>query len=371
MIGNEYKMSNKTPFKYDINEIVNNSLKIKKQTNNKRYEKIYEVQSIAYPEAPTYFITEYSLVNGTGCAYVSHRRICEQNSLFSIESVKPYLVNVEEAKTIAPKSNKKIKMKCPDCKREKYFSGKRFLNEGFSCPMCDRNISYPELFFISYSEVKGLKFEYQKSMNDLPNKVFDFYSEDIGVVETHGIFHYEKGVGSLSDAHEKSKESDRIKREYCNRKNISLIELDCRESNFNYIKNSINNCKLLPNISKDEESDILKTIAENKKYPIKDIVKLYKKGLSSVNIAKKYSLSSSTIRRILVKSDVIIREGIYTKKRIRCITTGEVFSSMEDAYLWCNLQSSGSIRANLQGKQKTAGKHPKTGEPLKWESVNK
>ena len=125
----------------------------------------------------------------------------------------------------------------------------------------------------------------------------------------------------------------------------------------------------MPSISKDEEKDILKIMAENKRYPIKDIVKLYKEGFSSVNIAKKYNLSSSTIRRILVKSDVVIREGAYTKKRVRCITTGEVFSSIEDAYLWCKMQSSGSIRANLQGKQKTAGKHPKTGKPLKWEFV--
>lgn len=362
-------MSNKTPFKYNINEIVNDSLKIKKQTNNKRYEKIYEVQSIAYPKAPTYFITEYSLANGTGCAYVSRKRICEQNSLYSIESVKPYLVNIEEAKTIAPKSNKKIKMKCPNCNREKFFSGKRFLNEGFTCPICDKHISYPELFFISYLEVKGLKFEYQKSMNDLPNKIFDFYNKEIGVVETHGILHYEKAGGCFFNAHEKSKESDYIKREYCHRKNIPLIELDCKKSNFDYIKNSINNCKSLPSISKDEEKDILKIMVENKRYPIKDIIKLYKEGFSSVNIAKKYNLSSSTIRRILVKSDVVIREGVYTKKRVRCITTGEVFSSMEDAYLWCKLQSSGSIRANLQGKQKTAGKHPKTGKPLKWELV--
>lgn len=363
-------MGKKSPFKYEINEIVNNSLIIKKQSNNERYEKIYEVQSIKHPDAPTYTITEYSLKNGTMCSYSSNHRIYEGNSLWSIMEVRPYLVNVEESKTIAPKSNKKIKMKCPCCKRERNLSGKRFFNEGFSCPTCDKNIPYPELFFMAYSEVKKLDFEYQKTFNNLPYRRFDFYNKNIGVVETHGIFHYEELGGALFDAHNKTKNSDNLKKEYCKINNIPYIELDCRKSNFKFIENSINNCEILPNINTSDKDKILNIIESNKRYPIKNILTDYQDGLTSVTIAEKYNISSSTVRRILRKCNIEIRESTYTKKKIRCITTGEVFDSISDACRWCGLKSGGSIGSFFRGEQETAGKHPVTGTPLKWTKLN-
>lgn len=361
--GIDYKMSNKTPFKYNINEIVNDSLKIKKQTNNKRYEKIYEVQSISYPKAPTYFVTEYSLANGTGCAYVSHRRICEQNSLYSIESVKPYLVDIEEAKKIAPKSSKKITMKCPDCKKEKKFSGKRFFNEGFSCPMCRVGVSYPELFFASYAEVKNIKLEYQKIFKGLPNRRFDFYSKEIGVIETHGSQHYD-GKGFMNS--ETSKKSDKEKMEFCLINKIKYVVLDCRESTFTFIKDSINRCDDLPNITNEDEEKIIERIKKSKVYPINDIVDMYCNGHSSVTIANKYNISSSTVRRILKKCKITIRDPIYKPKKIKCVNTGVVFNSIEGAASWCGLKSSSGIRAQLDGIQETAGRHPETNEKLLW-----
>ena len=58
-------------------------------------------------------------------------------------------------------------------------------------------------------------------------------------------------------------------------------------------------------------------------------------------------------------------------KKVRCINTGEVFDTMMDAARWCGLKTSSSIGqvCNKTGKQKTAGKHPITGEKLYWEFV--
>lgn len=58
-------------------------------------------------------------------------------------------------------------------------------------------------------------------------------------------------------------------------------------------------------------------------------------------------------------------------KRIICINTGEIFETMMDAARWCGLKNSSSIGqvCNKTGKQKTAGKHPITGEKLKWEFI--
>jgi hypothetical protein len=58
------------------------------------------------------------------------------------------------------------------------------------------------------------------------------------------------------------------------------------------------------------------------------------------------------------------------KKYVRCINTGKVFNSINDACEWCGLaKNSGSLRNVLYGLAYTAGKHPKTGEKLRWEYV--
>ena len=59
-------------------------------------------------------------------------------------------------------------------------------------------------------------------------------------------------------------------------------------------------------------------------------------------------------------------------KKVRCLNTGEIFNCMMDAARWCGLKNSSSIGqvCNKTGKQKTAGRHPETNEPLLWEFIN-
>ena len=98
-------------YKYQVGEVVNETLEIVRQTKGElrknRIEKEYEVKSLVYPNAPTYIIGEYSLRDGTGCAYKFGNRVFEGNSLYNEEWAKPYLVDIEQAKTIAPYHNKK------------------------------------------------------------------------------------------------------------------------------------------------------------------------------------------------------------------------------------------------------------------------
>lgn len=69
-----------------------------------------------------------------------------------------------------------------------------------------------------------------------------------------------------------------------------------------------------------------------------------------------------------------IKEKEFTKrsknngvnKQVKCLNTNEIFYNISSAAKWCNLSSGNGItRACKKGT--TAGKHPKTGEPLKWE----
>ena len=55
-------------------------------------------------------------------------------------------------------------------------------------------------------------------------------------------------------------------------------------------------------------------------------------------------------------------------KKVRCITTGEIFSSIREAEKAYNIYKDGVGRC-LRGVMQSCGKHPKTKEKLYWEYV--
>lgn len=307
----------KRKYKYQVGEVVNDTLKIVAQTTKgKKNEKAYEVQSLVYLDAPTYITLEYSLTSGIGCAYKHGNRIYEGNSLYNEDWARPYLVDIEQAKTLAPFCNKNVLFKCPNCGKEKYLKPSNILHQGFSCPQCSKGTSYPELFMLSYFEVKGIEFEYQYKFNDLTNRVFDFYLPKQNIlVETHGEQHFYKNKSSIwKDSYEKSNQSDEEKRVYSRSKGIILVELDCRKSTFEFISNQINN-SILPNIEFNEIDSITKLIQENRRYDVKGIISKYKKGMSINGIAKEYKLSGTTISSILRKNNVDILKSTVALRR--------------------------------------------------------
>ena len=393
---------------YNIGDIVNGSLRIMKKSRNiKSGKKSYIVSSIKYPEAPHYSILEESIVNGQRDAYLSGRRIFEGNSLYSIEWVRPYLVDTDESKHIAPNSTKKIEFKCPNCNRVKEAKPNNIINQGFSCNFCSSSISYPELFMMAYLEVKGIKYEYQKVFEDLPNRRFDFYLlESNTVIETHGIQHYDRKSVWFSQAEIQDEE----KKLWCEKNNILLIEINCSKSNYLYIKKSINNSSL-PEVSYNEDENIQRYIEYLSYYNLEEIIKLYKKTGSMEKVGKKLGVSKTTVRNMLQKINykkerefkdsivielykkyysinkvakelgvstaivmkILENEGIErtgTKKntkRVLCITTNTVYSSASEASKETGINV-GSISKACNNKIKYAGKINE--QPLYWKYIN-
>lgn len=54
---------------------------------------------------------------------------------------------------------------------------------------------------------------------------------------------------------------------------------------------------------------------------------------------------------------------------VMCLETGEIFEAIVLAQQWCGLKSASGIISCLHGRQKSAGKHPVTGERLHWKYV--
>lgn len=370
-----YKREMVPKYRYKIGEVVNGNLKIVEQirvpNGENRIGKGYKVQSLSYLDAPVYSIAENNLNKGQSCSYEAGRRVYESNSLYSIERIRPYIVDIEEAKTISSKSGKEVEFKCPECEQKKSMKPLTLMNQGFSCPKCSISISYPELLFKSVNDYFNKGFIPEQK---LPNSSlrFDFVNYKTKViVETHGIQHYKDNAFFN---HKHTIESDIAKRRYCEKNNWTLIELDCQISEFEYIINNINANELLPNINEEDKEGILKIMEENKRYPIKEIITLYKfSDYSTLEISEKFKMSYGTLRNILKKNGVNLRRmgKVHgSKKHVRCVNTGKEFSSALEASKWCGLKQGTSIGYVCNGKRKSAGKHPITGEKLTWEYVD-
>ena len=71
------------------------------------------------------------------------------------------------------------------------------------------------------------------------------------------------------------------------------------------------------------------------------------------------SLESERVKEVVVEKSVVTKSR---GRQVICLTTGEIFNSITQA----KQKYKGSIDRACQGKQKTAGVHPETGEKLRW-----
>ena len=352
----------KSDYIYNIGDVIN-GVEIKDRiVLGKENRKGYLVQSLTYRDTKPYTMYEKSLKSGARDSYISNQRVHVSNSLWSENNLRPYIINVTEAKKLGKYSKKTIKTICPDCKvTQDYIAGNLF-RRGFTCNVCTRNISYPELFMISYLEVKGIKYEYQKVFKNLPNRRFDFYLPELNtIIETHGMQHYDVNSKWYKD----SMNQDEEKRIFCKNKNYTFIEVDCSVSNFKFIKEKINSNHILDSIGKEEETQIKNLMEKNKKYPIQNIISMYNKKYRIKDISRKYNVCDKTISNILNNSGISIRK--YGKRKVRCVTTEEVFESVTEAENKYNI-SSGNIAKVCRGNRSTTGVY--NGQYLEWEYVD-
>ena len=299
---------------HEIGDIVGSgTIKIIKQIKNKRNHKAYIVASITYPNAEYYTMTESSISRGDKDSYLSGKRVCEESSLYNKTIAKPFLLDVEQAKTISPHSNKPINFKCPECDEVKKMKPNDLMFHGdIMCKKCPKSLYYGQLAFGQYSTYFNLDFESEKRLPGLPNRRVDFINWENGMwVEIQGEQHTNVNHIWYKDSHAQDLEKRAFAKENTQ---YNLIEIDMRISSWEYFKEQINKCEYLPNINVEDEKEILKMMENNKRYPIKEIIELYTVRMeTTTQIGERFNMSSSNVGRMLEKYNIIRRSSSEAK----------------------------------------------------------
>lgn len=257
---------------------------------------------------------ENNLKKGSGCPCCCSSPLVVVTDINSIWITAKWMCNLgvseEDAKKYTSCSNKKITVICPSCGEEKKMTINNIYNyRSINCGKCSDNFTYPERFMINVLNQLNMRFEMQYSPNWAKPKRYDFYIPSLNtIIETHGKQHYEDVKRRSARTLEEEQSNDKYKKELALANEIDkYIIIDCRYSNYEWIKNSILNSQLaqlfdlskidwvkcekasLPNLIKEvcdywnskEDWETTSTIANNNSWGIKSsstISRYLKKG---------------------------------------------------------------------------------------------
>lgn len=171
--------------------------------------------------------------------------------LSDIPTTDPWMIpyfqgGYDEAKLYAAKSDKKIYPICPDCGRIRDKTIRirdMYKMRGIGC-ICSDSYSYPKKFMYSLLKQTLIDFEMEFNPDWAFGRLYDFYVPSLNIIiETDGGFHFEDNrMSGMSK--EESQYIDKQKDKYAMGKNIEVVRIDCKKSDFIYIVNSIKKSKL-------------------------------------------------------------------------------------------------------------------------------
>ena len=271
-----------------------------------------------------------------------------------------YLVNKEDGYKYKYGTTKALDFRCPNCGTIVHYSPRDLFDVfgSIKCPHCRDGISYPEKLMISILSSLGIKFIWQYTKNRGGGEwcgkyKYDFYLCDFNIIiEVHGIQHYEETFVQCPLIN--IQQNDIVKRDLAIQNGINdYIVIDARESEIEWIKNSLYQSKLSNIINLDDVNWNQCNIDATKSYII-EIGKDWDKGDTLDDLANKYQINKHTVRNHLKKCEQLgllnrsyLNQVRKLKKKVQCVETGQVFNSIKDAQDFCNPNVAGGSRIGV------------------------
>lgn len=315
-------------FRYKVGDIVNNNLLLTSAYIKNGHRNYTYTCLIDGYNGNT---LERHIIQGHGCPVCAGHIILK--GVNDISTVRPDMIdlfwNPDDAYIYGQYSNKKSDFRCPRCGNKINAWIDKVSIYGLSCKKCGDHISYPEKFVFNFLQQVGIlhkentllqKFEPQKMFSwskgvshQNPklsgDKKYDFYIPLYNeiIIEVHGeqhfkncFFHTYKNTKNL----EEERENDKLKMNLAISNGIlsqNYIQLDCRYSNAEYIKNSImsSSLPLLFNFKEDQINwDMCNNFATSSR--IYEACELWNNGNHVVkDIASVMKMSRTTITKYL------------------------------------------------------------------------
>ncbi len=310
------------------------------------------------------------------CPYCAGRKlIIGRTDLWTtVPEVAKLLANPEDGYKYTRGMEIKLDWKCPDCGtiiKSKYIHN--IILHGLSCPLCNDHISTGHKLVDALLEYLDIEYINEKSFSWSHKRAYDVYIPSLNcIIETHGGQHY--GVSGFikrgGRTPQEEKENDIFKKQIARENGISkYIEIDCRESDFNWIKNSILHSQMMNifDLSHIHWDIIYKNASKSK---VLMACNMWNNGNSITNIASNLHLSDVTVQKFLHSCNdagLCIYQGIKEKyKPVVCLNTKEVFENLNLASNKYNISSNDISHVCKHQRNRTYAGKLLDGTKLKW-----
>lgn len=323
---------------------------------------------------------EYNLKNGQGCPVCVHRAVKKGvNDIYTTHpELRNYFVNIGDSYKYSKGSDVFLDFKCPNCGYVKSAQIKIIvMHSGFVCPQCGDGKSYPEKFILNLLKQLKVNFIVEYSPKWIAPKRYDFYLPDYKtIIEVHGEQHYTnsfkiKNTKTLNE--EINNDEFKYKKALENGINQNdYIIINAQHGECEWIKNSA----IKSNLSNKFNLNKINWLECNEFATcsiVRVVCDIYNSGVENIDeIADSIKIHRGTVTRYLNRgfelgwcdySGQKVKES--HMKKVICLNDLKVFQSIKEASGYIG-KTRGTIHAHLRKETKSAGKHPETGERLRW-----
>lgn len=314
-VTKDFKIEIATPFKDDKRDLIITDREYRRRKHsssdsiiNQKWYK-YTCNKCGWTEG---WMVEGNLLgsktkNPQGCACCCNPPqvvVPEINSIWVKAKWMTKWISEEDAKKYTSCSNKRINVTCYDCGRSKNMMILDiYRRKSIDCTCSCCGFSYPEKFMHNVLMQTGIEFETQYSPKWAKGKRYDFCIPSLNtIIETHGIQHYQKSKRGRTLQEEQ--ENDKLKRKLAlSNKVKNYIVIDCRYSDFEYIKENILNSKLneLFDLSKIDWLKAEEFALGNLVKEVCDYWKNKEEWETTADLSKIFKLSLDSVRSYLKK----------------------------------------------------------------------
>lgn len=244
----------------------------------------------------------------TGCHACAGLCLCI--GFNDIATTDPWMIKyfpggIDQASQYTKWSTNDVELACPDCGRKRIAKPSNIATIGKLACICQDSMSYPNKFMFNFFTQLGVNVQIEHMFDWSEHKIYDDYIQfEDGrtlICENHGAWHYQEKYFSDGRTLKDQQEIDRLKRELALNNGITYyVELDCRRSEKNLIKESIEN-SLLSELFDLSLVDYNSCDCFANSNLIKDVCN-YKNNnpeLFTTDIASYFNISSARVRNYL------------------------------------------------------------------------